>query len=233
MHRHAFHEPFVLFGFLAGVTNKIKLMTGIVILPQRQTALVAKQAAQVDVLSNGRFRLGIGLGSNLFEYEAMGEDFHNRGRRVEEQVDVMRKLWTNEVITYSGKWHKITDAGINPLPVQRPIPIWFGGMADPVLRRIARLGNGWLPNGKPDEKMELFVRQLEKYTQKEGRNLSDITIDARVSIVGKSSQEIESEILSWKSLGASVISINTLDSNLKLPSDHINILTKFMEDFKK
>ena len=163
----------------------------------------------------------------------MGEDFHNRGRRVEEQVDVMRKLWTNEVITYSGKWHKITDAGINPLPVQRPIPIWFGGMADPVLRRIARLGNGWLPNGKPDEKMELFVRQLEKYTQKEGRNLSDITIDARVSIVGKTSEEIESEILSWKSLGASVISINTLDSNLKLPSDHINILTKFMEDFKK
>ena len=233
MHRHTFHEPFVLFGFLAGVTNKIKLMTGIVILPQRQTALVAKQAAQVDVLSNGRFRLGIGLGSNLFEYEAMGENFHNRGRRVEEQVDVMRKLWTNEVITYSGKWHKITDAGINPLPVQRPIPIWFGGMADPVLRRIARLGNGWLPNGKPDEKMELFVRQLEKYTQKEGRNLSDITIDARVSIVGKTSQEIESEILSWKSLGASVISINTLDSNLKLPSDHINVLTKFMEDFKK
>ena len=233
MHRHTFHEPFVLLGFLAGVTNEIKLMTGIIILPQRQTALVAKQAAQVDVLSNGRFRLGIGLGSNLFEYEAMGENFHNRGRRVEEQVDVMRKLWTNEVVTYSGKWHKIADAGINPLPVQRPIPIWFGGMADPVLRRIARLGNGWFPNGKPDEKMESFFRQLETYTQKEGRNLSDISIGARVSIIGQSSQEIESEILSWKSLGASAISINTLDSNLKSPSDHINALTKFMEDFKK
>ena len=156
MHRHTFHEPFVLLGFLAGVTNEIKLMTGIIILPQRQTALVAKQAAQVDVLSNGRFRLGIGLGSNLFEYEAMGENFHNRGLRVEEQVDVMRKLWTNEVVTYSGKWHTVTDAGINPLPVQRPIPVWFGGMADPVLRRIARLGNGWFPNGKPDEKIYSF-----------------------------------------------------------------------------
>ena len=233
MHRHTFHEPFVLLGFLAGVTSKIKLMTGIVILPQRQTALVAKQAAQVDVLSNGRFRLGIGLGSNLFEYEAMGENFHNRGLRVEEQVDVMRKLWTNEVVTYRGKWHTITDAGINPLPVQRPIPIWFGGMADPVLRRVARLGNGWFPNGKPDEKMEGLVNQLEVYTQKEGRSLSDISIDARVSIIGQSLKEIESEILSWKSKGASGISINTLDANLKSPNDHIKALTKFMEDFKK
>ena len=132
-HPDAFHEPFVLFGYLAGLTEKIELVTGILILPQRQTALVAKQAAEVDVLSGGRLRLGIGIGWNSVEYEALGEDFSNRGRRSEEQIEVMRGLWTNDLVTLNGRWHTITDAGINPLPVQRPIPVWFGGYDDRVL----------------------------------------------------------------------------------------------------
>src|SRR5437867_2196399 len=138
-YEHPFHEPMVFFGFLAGVTKRIELTTGILILPQRQTALVAKQAAEVDVLSRGRLRLGVGLGWNYVEYEALGEDFHTRGRRVEEQVEVMRKLWTEPLLTYRGSNFAINNAGINPLPIQRPIPIWFGGFTDPAIKRAARL----------------------------------------------------------------------------------------------
>ncbi|HLE81312.1 MAG TPA: LLM class F420-dependent oxidoreductase, partial [Dehalococcoidia bacterium] len=134
-----FHEPMVLFGYLAALTQRLELVTSIIILPQRQTALVAKQAAEIDVLAQGRFRFGVGIGWNQVEYEALGEDFHNRGRRMEEQIAVLRALWTQEVVTFEGKWHRITEAGINPLPVQRPIPIWMGGGAEPVLQRIARL----------------------------------------------------------------------------------------------
>ena len=147
-HTNMFHEPFVLFGYLAGLTERIGLATGILILPQRQTALVAKQAAEADVLSGGRLRLGIGTGWNAVEYEALDENFHDRGRRSEEQIELMRALWTRELVTYEGRWHKVTDAGINPMPVQRPIPIWLGGYAERVLERIGRLGErlgdgGW------------------------------------------------------------------------------------------
>jgi probable F420-dependent oxidoreductase len=138
-YRHAFHEPLVLFGFLAAVTRRIELATGVLILPQRQTALVAKQAAEVDVLSGGRLRLGIGVGWNPVEFEALGEDIKNRGRRVEEQLEVMRLLWTRELVTYAGRWHRVPDAGINPLPVRRPVPVWMGGESPAVLRRAARL----------------------------------------------------------------------------------------------
>lgn len=140
-HRNIFHEPFVLFGFLAAVTMRVELVTGIVILPQRQTVLVAKQAAAVDVLSRGRLRLGIGIGWNPVEYEALGENFHNRGRRSEEQVALLRLLWGGELVNFEGKWHKISDAGINPLPIRRSIPIWFGGNSEPVLKRVGQIGD--------------------------------------------------------------------------------------------
>ena len=141
---HLFHEPFVLFGYLAAVTSRAELVTSVLILGQRQTALVAKQAAEVDVLTGGRLRLGIGIGWNEVEYEALNENFHNRGARSEEQVALMRALWTQEVVNFDGRWHKVTAAGINPLPVQRPISVWFGGRADAVLRRIARIGDGFI-----------------------------------------------------------------------------------------
>ena len=146
-----FHEPFVLFGYLAGLTERIEFATGIVILPQRQTVLVAKQAAALDVLCGGRLRLGIGIGWNAVEYEALGTDFHNRGRRCEEQVALLRALWTERAVTFDGTWHRVTDAGIKPLPVQRPIPLWFGGGDERVLRRIARLADGWMPQFEPDD----------------------------------------------------------------------------------
>jgi probable F420-dependent oxidoreductase len=151
-HEHPFHEPMVLFGFLAAVTTKLQLTTGIIILPQRQTVLVAKQAAEIDVLSGGRMRLGVGLGWNYVEYDALGEDFKTRGHRVEEQVAVLRKLWTEPLLTYRGQNFKIENAGLNPMPVQRPIPLWFGGFTDPAIKRAARLGDGWFPGGRrPDD----------------------------------------------------------------------------------
>jgi len=139
------HEPMVLFGFLAGMTTSLELSTGILIAPQRQAALLAKQAAEVDVLSGGRLRLVVATGWNDVEYEALGVPFRDRGRILEEQVELMRRLWTEEVVTYHGRYHTVTAAGINPLPVQRPIPLWFGGQSEIVLRRTGRLADGWFP----------------------------------------------------------------------------------------
>ena len=148
-HTDQFHEVMVLLAYVAGLTETLELVTGVLILPQRQTALVAKQTAEVDLLSGGRLRLGIGIGWNDVEYEALSEDFGNRGRRSEEQIEVLRLLWTNELVTYRGRWHTVDDGGINPLPVQRPIPVWFGGMDERVLKRLARVGDGWIAAGRP------------------------------------------------------------------------------------
>ena len=141
----------MLFGFLAGITERLKLASGVIILPQRQTVLVAKQAAEVDVLSGGRLRLGVGVGWNEVEYTGLNENFRNRGRRCEEKIAVMRALWTEEVIDYEGRWHRIPDAGINPLPVQRPIPIWIGGYVAATMDRIGRIGDGWFPQSQVGE----------------------------------------------------------------------------------
>lgn len=143
-----FHEPFVLFGFLAAVTS-IELVTGVIILPQRQTALVAKQAAEVDMLTRGRFRLGVGIGWNAVEYEALGTDFTNRGRRLSEQIELMRRLWTEPSVTHAGTFERVTGAGIAPLPTQRPIPVWIGGQSAPAYRRAGRLADGWFPSWRP------------------------------------------------------------------------------------
>src|SRR6185295_6269435 len=138
-HEHPFHEPMVFFGFLAAVTTRLQLTTGILILPQRRTALVAKQAAEIDVLSAGRLRLGVGLGWNYVEYDALGENFKTRGRRIEEQVTILRKMWTEPLVTHRGEHFTIDRAGLNPMPVQRPIPIWFGGFTDAAIQRAGRL----------------------------------------------------------------------------------------------
>ncbi len=153
-HQHAFHEPFVLFGYLAALTEKLEMVTAVLVLPQRQTPLVAKQAAQVDVLTNGRLRLGVGVGWNDVEYAGMGADFHTRGGRIEEQIKLLRDLWTKPLVKHEGEFETIDDMGINPLPVQRPIPIWVGGEADVVLRRMARIADGWFPQGTSAERVK-------------------------------------------------------------------------------
>ncbi|MCH8108466.1 MAG: LLM class F420-dependent oxidoreductase, partial [Chloroflexi bacterium] len=180
-HKAVVHEAFTLMGFLAGVTSRVGLTTGILILPQRQTALVAKQAAEVDILSGGRLRLGIGVGWNDVEYEALGEDFGNRGRRSAEQIAVMRALWTQEVVDFHGRWHNITHAGINPLPVQRPIPIWLGGGEERVIQRIGKMADGWFPQFQPDSAGQEKLAQMREYATKAGRDPKDIGIEGRIS----------------------------------------------------
>ncbi len=225
-HKDSFHEPFVLFSYLAGVTKSLEFTTGVIILPQRQTVLVAKQAAAVDVLSGGRLRLGIGIGWNPVEYEALGEDFKNRGRRSEEQVEVLRKLWTQELVTYEGQWHRITDAGLNPLPIQRPIPIWFGGSDDRALRRLARLGDGWFPLMGPDDTCRAAIDKIGRYAREAGRDPKSIGIESRVTIGQKSPEEWKKEIEAWKNLGATHLAVNTMKAGLPTPTAHIEAIRR-------
>ena len=228
-HLDMFHEPFVLFGFLAGLTKRIELVTGIIILPQRQTVLVAKQAAALDVLSKGRLRLGIGIGWNAVEYEALGEDFKNRGRRSEEQIDVLRKLWTQQLVTYNGEWHKITDAGISPLPVQRPIPIWFGGTDERALCRLARLGDGWFPQMGPDEKCQAAIEKIRAYAKEAGRDPDQIGIEGRMHYDKGSAETWVKELEAWKKLGATHVSLNTMKAGLTAPAAHIEAIRRFQK----
>ncbi len=165
-----FHEVFVLFGFLAACTTRLELAPAILILPQRQAVLVAKQAAEVDVLTQGRTRLGVGLGWNEVEYQALGEKFRDRARRIEEQIEVLRLLFTKEVVDYTGRWHRIDSAGLNPLPVQRPIPIWMGGNADPAVRRIARIADGWFTQLQPDDAGRARLAAFRSYLREAGRD---------------------------------------------------------------
>ncbi len=228
-HRDLFHEPFVLFGYLAAVTQSLELVTGVVILPQRQTALVAKQAAEVDVLSGGRLRLGMGIGWNAVEYEALGERFNNRGRRIEEQVAVLRALWTQELVTFEGRWHQITDAGLNPMPVQRPIPIWMGGGADPVLRRVARLADGWMPQIRPDEEGKQALDRLFGYAREEGRDPASIGIQVRVGIANRTPEEWVETVTAWRAMGATHLDVNTMNAGLDSPGAHIDAIRRFKE----
>lgn len=228
-HNDLIHEPFVLFGYLAGVTQTVELVTAVIILPQRQTALVAKQAAEIDVLSGGRLRLGIGTGWNDVEYEALGENFRDRGRRSEEQIEVMRALWTQRLVTYAGRWHTITDAGIHPLPVQRPIPIWFGGGADPVLRRIARIGDGWFPQFRPDESGRAILGRLHTYIREAGRDPADIGVGGSVTTAGRSTEEWIEDAIAWRDLGATHLSFSTRGAGLSFPEGHIDTVKRFRE----
>ncbi|MDE2900517.1 MAG: LLM class F420-dependent oxidoreductase [Chloroflexota bacterium] len=224
-----FHEPFVLLGYLAGVTSRIKLTTGVVVLPQRQTALVAKQAAAVDVLTNGRLRLGVGVGWNRFEYQALGEDFHTRGRRLEEQVALLRRLWTEESVDFAGKWHTVTGAGINPMPVQRPIPIWMGGHAEPVLRRVGRLADGWIPMMQPDDAFRAAMQRIHDYAREAGRDPASIEIRGSVNIALTTKGELAAAIPAWRDIGATQIDAITMFGGLDMPQKHIDAIRRFKE----
>ncbi|HEX6384937.1 MAG TPA: LLM class F420-dependent oxidoreductase [Anaerolineae bacterium] len=228
-YRDPFYEPFVLYSFMAAVTQTIGFVTGIIILPQRETALVAKQAATLDVLSNGRLRLGVGLGWNKVEYVALNQDFHTRGRRVEEQVELLRELWTKPLVNFHGHWHTIPDAGINPLPVQRPIPIWFGGHADAVLHRTARMGDGWLPNHPSPDRVEPLLQKLDAYLAEYGRSRDDIGIEARISFGDGDPDTWRKLIGDWQSVGATHISVNTMRLGLDTPEAHLQAIRTLAE----
>jgi probable F420-dependent oxidoreductase len=224
-----FHEVFVLYGYLAALTSQIELVTGVVILPQRQTALVAKQAASLDLLSGGRLRLGIGVGWNAVEYEGLNENFHNRGARCEEQIAVMRALWSDNPITFKGRWHTIDNAGINPLPVQRPIPVWIGGMSEPVLKRVGRIGDGWFPQRPPDDEARAMLGRLHEYAHAAGRDPSTIGIEPRINLNQVKEAEAADYLARWRDLGATHISINFMNSGLKTVQEHIDALRRMKD----
>ncbi len=205
-----FLDPFVLFGFLAGCTTKLGFSTGVLILPQRQTVLVAKQAACLDVLCGGRFRLGIGVGWNEAEFVGLNENFRNRGRRSEEQVQVMQMLWAQPHVTFKGRWHTIEDAGINPLPIHRRVPVWFGGHHELTLPRIAKWGDGWMPNAYPpdDAAREIFDK-LRSLTRAEGRDPAAVGIEVWTSCGAGTAADWRREASFWKSAGASHLCLTT------------------------
>ena len=224
-----FHEPFVLYGYLAALTQRLELVTAVIILGQRSTALVAKQAAEIDVLSGGRLRLGVGTGWNAVEYEALNENFHNRGKRSEEQLEVMRALWTQEIVNFEGRWHTIRHAGINPLPVQRPIPVWLGGRVEAVVERVGRLADGWFPQFAPDDAGRETLERMRGYARAAGRDPADIGIEGRISLQGTTPEIRAKEATAWRDLGATHLSVNTMRAGLKTPAEHIAAIEAFKE----
>lgn len=225
--RHPFQEPLVLFAYMAGLTARLEFATGIVILPQRQTALFAKQAATLDLICKGRLRLGVGLGWNEVEYTALNEDFHTRGRRIEEQVQVMRLLWTQPLVDFQGVWHDIPNAGLNPLPVQRPIPVWFGANKEPALRRAARIGDGWMTNIRKPSKIEPGLEIIHKTLEQSGRDPDKFGLEARISHNRLGPDEWAQQANAWKEVGASHLSFNTMGAGFDRPTQHLEAIREF------
>ncbi len=227
---HPFHEVFVLLGYVAAVTARMELVTGVLILPQRQTALVAKQAAEVDLLSGGRLRLGVGVGWNAVEFEGLGKDFQDRGARSEEQIALLRALWTAPSITFDGRWERVVEAGITPLPVQRPIPVWIGGYAEATLRRIGRIGDGWFPWREPNDAMRAAVERLRGYAQEAGRDPSTIGLEPQLNVGRGTPAEWRAFVDGWRDLGATHLCLTTMGNGFATPADHLAALERAAQE---
>lgn len=226
----AFHEPMVLFGFLAAVT-RMELVTSIIILPQRQTALVAKQAAEIDLLTEGRFRLGVAVGWNEVEYEALGQDFRKRGRRLDEQVPLLRRLWTERSVTFAGDFDRVTGAGIAPLPVQRPIPVWFGGYSPPAFRRMGRLADGWFPSSlQPGPDLDAALATIARAAEEAGRDPAAIGMEGRLNWRPDiTADELQHIAGTWRAVGASHLSVDTMEQGLVSVDAHLEALAQVSE----
>lgn len=224
--KQAFHEVMVLFGFLAAVTERALLTTGVLVLPQRQTALVARQAAEVDVLSRGRVRLGVGVGWNQVEFEALGAPFELRGRQVEEQIEVMRALWENETVDFVGEYHRIPDAGLNPPPVQRPIPILIGVSKLDLLERVARVADGWLPFSTDATEVATQLVEVRRLRANGPRAGQPLPVHARV-ILREHPRETWAEVVrAWAATDVDSLSVGTTGLGLESPEDHIRVLSE-------
>jgi len=230
-----FHDPFVMFGFLSACTSKIGFSTQVLILPQRQTALVAKQAACLDVLSGGRFRLGIGIGWNPVEFVGLNEDFRNRGKRSAEQIQVMRALWAEPHVTFKGQWHTIDDAGINPLPTGRRVPLWFGGHQDATLQRIAKDGDGWIALAyPPGAEAGAAFEKLRGLTKAAGRDPASVGLEVWTSTSSEDEVAWRKEVAAWKALGVTHVTLNNTFGGYHhkrmagtTMADHLSAMTKY------
>jgi probable F420-dependent oxidoreductase len=224
-----FHEPFVVFGYLAAVAPELELVTSVIILPQRQTALVAKQAAEVDTLTSGKLRLGVGIGWNAVEYEGLGMDFHNRGRRFEEQIVLLRRLWTEPIVTFEGKYHRITAAGLNPLPIQQPIPIWIGGSAERAIRRAAATADGYFPQRPLEGGWQATIDKIHGWLRDAGRDPAKFGIDFRINTAQGTPDDWRKEAEEWRALGATHLSVNTMGGGLQGPDAHVERLRQALQ----
>ncbi len=224
----AFHEPFVLFGFLAACTTTVDLVTSVIILPQRQTVLAAKQAAEVAVLSNNRLRLGVGVGWNTVEYEGLNENFSNRGRRQSEQVELMRRLWSEDAFTFKGEFHSIDAASILPRPSQ-PIPVLFGGSAPALLERCARIGDGWIPLGSPDEKAAARIETIRSIREGAGRSMDGFLIQSQAQYSGGNTERWRDHAERWRSLGATHLAIATHNAGPTDVDGHLARISEYMD----
>jgi probable F420-dependent oxidoreductase len=221
-----FHEVFVLYGYLAAVTTRLELVSAVLILPQRQTALVAKQAAEVDLLSGGRLRLGVGVGWNDVEFQGLNENFRDRGARSEEQIAVLRALWAEQTITFRGRWHTIENAGINPLPPRRSIPIWIGGYQEATLKRIAAIGDGWFPWRPPSADMRAQIARLHGYARELGRDPATIGLEPQLSVSRVPEPEWQAYTAGWQELGATHLCVNTMGAGYTTLDQHIAALER-------
>jgi probable F420-dependent oxidoreductase len=226
--RDPFHETFVTLGFLAAVTKKIRLSSGILIAPQRQTGLIAKQAAEVDLLSGGRLRLGIGNGWNHVEYEALGADWATRGARQAEQAEVLRRLWSEDLVDYEGRFHKLKGVNIVPPPVQRPIPIWFGGSSEAVVKRAARLGDGWMPIMAPDADAEQKLALLREELTRNGRDRAKFGLEGWLRMQEADTQQWGAAADGWRRLAADFVMLYPMYRMPKL-EDQIDTLRRFKD----
>jgi probable F420-dependent oxidoreductase len=218
-----FHEPIVTFGYLAAVTS-LEFVTGVLILPQRQTVLVAKQAAELDILSEGRLRLGVALGWNTVEYQALGKDFRTRGRRIDDQIALLRALWTQSSVTFERGDEHVVGAGINPAPVQRPIPIWLGGLSPAAYRRIGRLADGWFPRVPVGPKLDEARAVITAAAREAGRDPADIHMESQLDWTGDP-DELTERAREWRAAGATHTAVNTMRADLATVDDHIRALT--------
>jgi probable F420-dependent oxidoreductase len=236
-HRSMFHEPFVLFGQLAAITTRLRLATAVIVLPQRQTALVAKQAAEVDVLSRGRLILGVGIGWNAVEYEALGMSFSNRGRRIEEQIAVLRALFTQEVVDFTGRWHRIDRAGLNPMPIQRPIPIWMGGgyqardrkIIEPALRRIAAIADGWFTHLPPNEDGRAGMETFRRFVQEAGRDPAKVPVEGRIPAARGGAEEWKRGVEAFREMRMTSVELTTMGAGYRDLDEHLEALRQFRQ----
>ena len=227
----AFHEPFTTFAFIAAVTKKLDMITTVMILPQRQTVLVAKQAAELAILSNNRFKLGIGVGWNAVEYTGLNENFKNRGKRQEEQVELMRLLWESEVLEYKGDYHHIDKASINPRP-SKSVPIWFGGGAPQLIERCADLGDGWIPLMGPNEAARKTLAAIKEKRESKGLDWDNFGVQAQAQYSGGDAERWNKHAEKWRNLGASHLAIAThnaeptnVDGHLGRIKEYLNAVT--------
>jgi probable F420-dependent oxidoreductase len=224
-HETSFHEPFLTFAHMAAVAPSLEFATAVLVLPQRQTALVAKQAAEVDVLTGGRLRLGVGIGWNHVEYEALGVPFKDRGRLLEEQIGLLRALWTQPVVDFTGRYHRVRAAGVNPLPVQRPIPVWVGGAAAPAIARAARLADGWFTPGSPadvvDDRLRAALDAVRRAVDEAGRDPAQFGVNLRLGIADGSPRDWARQVEAARALGVSHVTLNALWGGLVGARAHI------------